>query len=229
MTEPIELEQLGEPLLLLPEKAIYRPRLRTLFVADTHFGKAATFRQSGIPIPQGTTTTGLARLSAVVERTKAERLVILGDFFHAAAGRAPATLAAIGEWFRSNRQLTVVLVRGNHDRHAGDPPNDWRLDCRDQLVEPPFVYLHEPAEHPAGFALAGHIHPGIALFEGFGPPVRSACFWFSKHWAVLPAFGSFTGSVRIDPAADDRVFAVGENRVIEVPHRPSPRLKRDAR
>jgi hypothetical protein len=33
---------------------------------------------------------------------------------------------------------------------------------------------------------------------------------------VLPAFGDFTGQGIIEPAEDDRVFAVGDGSVIEV-------------
>lgn len=215
----VELERIGEPLWLLPQRAIYRPRTQTLFVADTHFGKAATFRHSGIPVPSGTTTADLAKLSTAVARTKAERLVVLGDFFHAAAGRAPATLAAIEAWVAGNRQLAITLIRGNHDRRAGDPPADWRFQCVDEMSEPPLVYLHEPDVRSESFILSGHLHPSITLFDRAGPPLRSACFWFARNFAVLPAFGSFTGSVSIDPGPEDRVFAVGEDRVIEVPQR----------
>ena len=41
----------GEQLDLLPEKAIWWPRRRTLLVADVHCGKDATFRAMGVPVP----------------------------------------------------------------------------------------------------------------------------------------------------------------------------------
>ena len=45
----------GETLLLFPERAALLAQTQTLLVADPHFGKAATFRSSGIPVPAGTT------------------------------------------------------------------------------------------------------------------------------------------------------------------------------
>jgi hypothetical protein len=33
---------------------------------------------------------------------------------------------------------------------------------------------------------------------------------------VLPAFGSFTGTCVVEPAADERVFVVADSEVIEV-------------
>jgi len=223
MKAQVEIERLGEPLWLLAEKAVFHPRSRTLLIADPHFGKAATFRHAGIPVPRGTTTADLARLAALVSRVKAERLVVLGDFFHAAAGRAAATIAAIEAWFGANRQLAVTLVRGNHDHRAGDPPPEWGFECVDVAEDSPLVYLHEPADRHERFVLCGHIHPGVTLFERAGPALRSPCFWFSQTCGVLPAFGSFTGSIAIEPAVDDQIFAVGDGRVVELPRKRTRR------
>ena len=41
----------GEPLHLLPERALWWPAARVLFVADLHLGKAATYRALGQPVP----------------------------------------------------------------------------------------------------------------------------------------------------------------------------------
>ena len=84
----------GESVELHAERAMHWPRARTLFVADVHLGKAAAFRAGGVAIPRGATANDLARLTALIERTRATRLVILGDFLHAAAGRVPALDAA---------------------------------------------------------------------------------------------------------------------------------------
>ncbi|HET7427286.1 MAG TPA: DEAD/DEAH box helicase, partial [Gemmatimonadales bacterium] len=57
----VGLRLAGEDLVLLPERALFWPRTATLVVADLHWGKAATFRAAGIPIPTGTTGEDLAR------------------------------------------------------------------------------------------------------------------------------------------------------------------------
>ncbi|CAN5366364.1 hypothetical protein BH10PSE17_BH10PSE17_35830 [soil metagenome] len=49
------VEQAGERLELLPERAIWWPGERTLLIADVHFGKGAAFRALGVPVPRGTT------------------------------------------------------------------------------------------------------------------------------------------------------------------------------
>ena len=68
----------GEHLRLLPERAVFREERRVLLVADTHWGKAASFRAGGIPVPGGTTLAGLIRLDAVLARTGAREVVFLG-------------------------------------------------------------------------------------------------------------------------------------------------------
>src|SRR5689334_15853896 len=112
----------GEEVVLMPEHALWMPQRKTLLVADAHFGKAATFRAGGIFVPRGTTATTLARLERARARTNATRVVFLGDLLHAREGRSPETLRLVADWRASRADVEVVLVRGNHDRAAGDPP-----------------------------------------------------------------------------------------------------------
>lgn len=77
----IEIEFGDQQLALLPDRAVWWPLARTLFIADSHFGKAATFRAAGLPIPDAT-ETDLARLDRLLQSTIARRLIVLGDLLH---------------------------------------------------------------------------------------------------------------------------------------------------
>jgi DNA ligase-associated metallophosphoesterase len=211
----VTTELAGEQVVLLPERALYWPRLRTLVAADLHWGKAAAFRAAGIPIPAGTTTADLARLSAAIARTGAERLTLLGDLFHARAGRVPATLSAITSWRSEHQALELLLVRGNHDRHAGDPPFDLRFTVvNGPYPAAPFVLRHEPAGHADGYVLAGHVHPGVTLHGPGRQSVRLPCFAFGRNVGLLPAFSTFTGTADHDVRETDRIFVVAGEDVI---------------
>jgi metallophosphoesterase superfamily enzyme len=45
---------------------------------------------------------------------------------------------------------------------------------------------------------------------------RLAAFVFGRRVAVLPAFGSFTGSAVVSPASGDRVYVVAGESVVKV-------------
>src|SRR5215207_7481182 len=205
----------GQRLVLLPERAAYWERARTLLVADPHFGKAAAFRAAGVPVPRGTTTGSLARLDGALARTSATRIVFLGDFLHAREGREPETTRVVGEWRSRNAAIEMLLVRGNHDVRAGDPGPEVDITCVDgPVVEAPFAFTHKPAVSDDGYVVCGHVHPGARLA---GPGRERAwlpCFWFRRQMAVLPAFGEFTGLGDIAVEPGDRVWVVAEGAVV---------------
>ncbi len=216
----IKTEVQGEELWLLPERAVYWPRGRALIIADPHFGKAATFRAAGIPVPGGTTAEMLRRLDAALDGSGAARLLVLGDLLHARAGRAPRTLELVAAWRAARPALRLTLIRGNHDRRAGDPPADWAVECLDApVIEPPFVWLHEPLAADHGplttdhYPLAGHVHPAVALGGG-ARALTLPCFYFGRDYALLPAFGEFTGTAVVRPRAGERVIVLADGEII---------------
>jgi len=211
------IERGGAELALLPERAVHWPARDTLFIADPHFGKAATMRAQSVAIPAGGTREDLARLSAVLRATGARRLVVLGDLLHAKAGRTPAVIVALASWRAAHADLDVVLVRGNHDARAGDPPADWRFDCVDEPhVVGPLVLRHMPEADARGYVLAGHIHPGVVLRAPGWPTVRLPAFHETPAGLTLPAFGSFTGLAKVTLGEADRVYAIAEDSVVPV-------------
>lgn len=213
----IRIDLQGEPVGLLPEKALFWERTATLIVADAHLGKAASFRAAAIPLPGGTTTETLSRLTSAIEKTGAIRLLLLGDFFHAKSGRASRTLATISSWRDRHQDLEIVLVRGNHDQRAGDPPAEWGFACCDEpCIEPPFAFRHHPAEEPGKYVLAGHIHPAVTLSGLARQREKLPCFLFGDRVGLLPAFGDFTGGATVRPRRGDRVFVVAGDEVVEV-------------
>lgn len=140
------LELAGERVEFLPERVLWWPARRTALVADLHLGKEDVFQASGIPVPGGTTRTDLTALSALVRRLGAERLVVLGDFLHGRNSLSDTVLDALAQWCQELASCQVVLVRGNHDRSAGDPPAALGLQVVDgPWPMGPFLLRHEPS------------------------------------------------------------------------------------
>jgi uncharacterized protein len=208
----------GERVELLAARALFWPRERTVFVADVHLGKAAAFRAGGVPLPRGSTAADLARLATVLQQTGAQRLVVLGDFLHGAAGRVAALDTAFREWRTRHAAIAVVVVRGNHDDHAGDPPADWDVMAVDEPhALAPFLACHIPIAPHTGYALCGHVHPGVTLNGVADQTERLPCYVLGRRRAILPAFGAFTGLARAAPLAGDRFVAVGGTRLFALP------------
>jgi metallophosphoesterase superfamily enzyme len=169
----------------------------------------------------------------VASSASIRRLLILGDFFHTCHSQSSCTLDALAAWREHHRELGITLVRGNHDRHAGDPPSGLRVECVEEpFVLGPFAFSHFPtAPAPGEFSaeprelynIAAHLHPAVSMGDGTGSRLRAPCFWFNDAGLVLPAFGSFTGCFVVKPLPGDRVFLVGGNEIVEA---PVPRRKR---
>ena len=208
----------GERIALHAERALHWLRERTVFVADVHLGKAAAFRAGGVPLPRGSTAADLARLTRLIERTSAARLVVLGDFLHARAGRVPALSDAFVTWRTRHATTDVVLVRGNHDARAGDPPADWNVRCVDEpYALPPFLACHKTNAPPTGYALCGHLHPGVRIQGSGEQSARLPCFVLGARRAILPAFGRFTGLAEFEREANERIVAIAGGALFTLP------------
>jgi DNA ligase-associated metallophosphoesterase len=205
----------GETLELCAERAAYWPRRRALLVADPHFGKAASFRALGVRVPRGTTESALARLDALVARLAPSRIEFLGDFLHAREGRNEETFRALAEWRARHAGVAMRLVRGNHDKRAGDPPSTVGIECVDgPLAEAPFALAHHPTRVDGAYVIAGHVHPCATLVGPGRQRERLPCFWLGREAAVLPAFGDFTGCAEIEPEAGDETWVIADDRVV---------------
>jgi len=236
----------GVSLRLLAGRAVWWPEASTLFVADVHLGKAESFSALGVPVPRGPTAATLDRLAGLVDACAATRLVVLGDLLHARQAQAPATIGLLRQWRARHAGLHCVLVRGNHDDHAGDPPADLGIEMVTEGERlGPFSLCHVPCDsgappsaasgvdqrsgdrqcQPGGYRLAGHLHPAVRLSGRGGASVRLPCFRVGESQMVLPAFGDFTGGATIVRIAGERVFAIAPPRVIELPP-PMPTLRR---
>lgn len=210
----MEIELLHEKITLLPQKALWFKSDKLLLVADLHFGKINHFRKSGIPVPAKANDKNTELLINLLNQTKPERIVFLGDLFHSHYNEEWEVVGQIRKHFSA---CSFELVLGNHDilselqyeRHTMKVyPSELRLGD--------FVFTHEPMTHvPEGlYNLSGHLHPGVRLRGTGKQSLMLPCFYFGKHQGILPAFGSFTGLARVSPKKEERIFVIAENKII---------------
>jgi DNA ligase-associated metallophosphoesterase len=205
----------GEKITLLADRAAWWPSASAVFIADLHVGKEATFRAAGLPVPD-LFAHDLARLAAIVARLNPRQLYVLGDLFHAKEGHTAELMRTFLDWRRGVHDLEITLVRGNHDRRAGDPPANWLIEC----VDEPISFRHFQLRHCPQFndqipTFAGHLHPKYRL--SFGPDhLRLPCFLRRRNTLVLPAFGEFIDHDTIEPEPNDSVFIIANAEVVPI-------------
>jgi uncharacterized protein len=208
-SDSLAISVAGVEMVCLAQRMLLWSAERTLFVADVHLGKAASFRASGVPLPSGHSSHDLNRISEVLTRREAHRLVILGDLIHTQSSYTEALDKSFRAFRARHASVEMILVRGNHDRHGGDAPPDWGLHI---VSEPhalgPFACCHEPGlAAGVGIELAGHLHPALHI-QTRAERVRLPCFWVRSHGIVLPAFGSLTGNATVQLMRGERAVVI---------------------
>lgn len=201
----------NQTLSLLPQRAIFWQEEQTLIVADVHLGKAQTFQRAGIAVPAQSFQHDLARLTELMAKTGAERLLVLGDFVHHRSGLTTDVMREIQTWCE-DIQKEIIVVVGNHDK-----PNCEQLAKLPlTLCEPiwqcgPFIFTHDDFPEAQLFRFLGHIHPVVNL-----PHMRLPAFVLYRDYCVLPAFSYFTGGA---PVKRERaqVFVVLDEAEIVMP------------
>ena len=200
--------------MLLPEKAMIWENTNTLLVADIHLGKITHFRKAGIAVPAAAKQENLSRLSDILLNHDVRRVIILGDLFHSHYNDSWLDFKHFIAQFSS---IQFILVMGNHDILDAQEYQASNLEIVPEgLMEADFIFTHHPYIHEKAYNLCGHIHPAVRLRGGSKQSVTLPCFMFSGNQAILPSFGTFTGSARIEPKKEDAVYAIADSEVIKV-------------
>ncbi len=215
-SQSLTIQCCEETLLLSPNKVLYWPARKTLFAADIHAGKEHSFARSGIPIPGGISEDTLDLLMHQVDRSGAERLIVLGDLLHSVPAANESWQAHLRELLKLRSELDLQVIIGNHDSAKARQTIQLPINWQQEIIEPPFVCQHEPGPDNRGYVLAGHIHPVWQLSTGKRNRIKAPVFWFQQQLAVLPSFGLFTGGYQVQRQPEDRVLMVGSDCVIEV-------------
>jgi DNA ligase-associated metallophosphoesterase len=204
----------NEMITLRHEKAILLPKHNALLIADLHFGKVNHFRKSGVAVPIMANEQNNRLLIELLNSTKPERVIFLGDLFHSHYNDEWETLGQIRRHFSS---CSFELVMGNHDiLHEQQYQRNGLVVFKQQLIIGQWLLTHEPLKTiPEGnYNLSGHIHPGVRLHGTAKQSITLPCFFFGDRHGILPAFGSFTGLALIQPKQKERVFVISEEKII---------------
>lgn len=192
----------GERAVCDQRGVLYFPDLDLLAVSDLHLEKGSSFARRGVLLPPYDTAATLSRLQVVIADYGPRTVISLGDSFHDGAGSARmpdpfrerlCAMMAGRDWF---------WVTGNHDPDApvGLPGETVR-----EVAIGGLVFRHEPSAVPIAGEIAGHLHPCARIVQR-GRSVRRRCFASDGERIVMPAFGSYTGSLNVLDRAYSGLF-----------------------
>lgn len=200
----------GQELILIAEKAMVWVEEGALILSDLHLGKAGHFRKNGIPVPRQVHLSDLQRINDLISRFTPQKILFLGDLFHSDGNEEWLDFVA---WSNHHKAIDQILIEGNHDILDANAYQQASMLLLDQYTSGPFSFTHETT-NVKGYNISGHVHPCVR-FRGLARQgVSVPCFYFGVDFALLPAFGEFTGNHPVRPKKGDQVFGVGEGQLI---------------
>ncbi len=218
MHTPHKLTLHKQTLWLSPARCIYWEEEEALILSDLHFGKSGHFRKEGIGIPQKIFKEDLQRLFTQIQFFKPKILLIAGDMFHSQANKE---IELFLKWRKDIPSVEFFLIKGNHDILSDRFYEEANIRVEEKkLPIKNFCFIHDIESdfnnEENNFVFAGHFHPGIRIDGAGKQSVMLPCFYFSKRFAVLPAFSMFTGLYKMHPKKGDKVFLLVENKIVSL-------------
>jgi len=199
---------------LLPYKAIYIEKYKTLIASDIHLGKVGHFRNAGIAIPGGLAEADLISLDKIIKELEVNELFVLGDMFHSGVNYDVRLFDA---WRDVHHSLDINLVKGNHDVMSDEIYTHFEIRLHKKyFLWNRFLFTHKPLDESillngCDYVFCGNVHPGVKLTGKAKQTLSLPCFHFTEKQCILPAFGEFTGKHIIKPNGRDRVYVVAKS------------------
>jgi len=205
-----------EPIPGVPAATVETDGQRLVALADYHAGLEAGLRYDGVEL-RSAATRRRERLVATVDRTRADRLVVIGDLGH-----------AIGSPFDDEREeLTalveavdtpITLVKGNHDGELEPVVSELADDVTvtpghgTTIGDVGFAHGHTwpaPAVLESAVVCMGHEHPVVRLEDEVGG-ARTERAWLRGSLVAAPFRDHYDrpldvdGDIVVFPAFNDR-------------------------
>lgn len=189
---------------------LFWPGEDTLIVSDLHLEQGVSLARRGLHVPPYDTQATLSELKNLLAETGAQRLVLLGDSFHAPDAHAVLDEQACAELQAITGLVETIWICGNHDP---DPPGNLGGRAATELTLGAIILRHIPSPVPHGCVeISGHLHPGVSIINR-GRRTHGKCFVSDQRRLIMPAFGAYTGALSVSSRAYDGLFDEPEAQV----------------
>ncbi|RLE51056.1 MAG: hypothetical protein DRJ33_06590, partial [Candidatus Methanomethylicota archaeon] len=199
--------------------ALHLERYNAVIVADLHIGFEAALEKEGIHIPVSMYPKMKAQLASLLDETRAEKVIFLGDVKHEFGEPSVQEWVEVKDllgWLME-RGVSVDVVRGNHDNYI------IRI-----LKKYDNVTLHDPVMFLGSMMLAhghkifeipkeidvvmvAHEHPAISVKDKSGAKYKFKCFLVGRYrhadLVVIPSFSPLAVGVSINEAPKEELLS----------------------
>lgn len=151
-----------------------------LVVADLHIGMEKELRNHGIALPPQEPQM-VKRLLALLEKTQAGRVVVLGDLKHAIPRRSWEEYSQVPRLVKAlEARAGVTLVKGNHDGGIEKLLPSTKVVSKLAIGGSLLVHGHRRAQSlEYSHIVLAHNHPAVEFVDELGGKVRE------KVWLEL--------------------------------------------
>ena len=186
-----EINHHQQSFILTNQRALFWETEKALVLSDLHVGKAATFRKHGIPISKKVLEDDLHRLQQLIDYFDTEKLIIVGDLFHAEYN---SEIHCFRDWIKK-LEVQIELIVGNHDRQSTRVYEEMNFVVyAEEKISHGIRFVHdEMAASPEYFTISGHTHPGVLISGKGRQHIKLPCYQVTSQQLILPAFSKFTG------------------------------------
>jgi len=210
----------GQPLLLVEETE------RVLVAADLHLGLEHELWLGGVSIPSQTNRM-LEELKMQLQKTRPDRLVLLGDIKHNIPRTSWQERREVPSFLESlSRTAEVEIAIGNHDVGLAEMASDAaRVHPSTGFILDGVGYFHghtwpDPSILSASKLIAAHLHPAVRLLDPLGHPQTSR-IWIranlspeagALHYGraipglelvIVPAFNHLCGGLSLNELTEE--------------------------
>jgi len=222
--------------------AFFIEEIKALVIADLHIGISYELYKSGINIPSQVKVMKKT-IEKLIKKTKAKRLIILGDIKHDVPGISIQEMREIPVFLKAlSKKIKVEICLGNHDTYLKEIlPEDIRLHGPKGFKIKNFGFNHGHA-WPSKELMAcdhliiSHTHPMIQFTDKFGYRIVESVWIKSKidqekvkerykikktgklKVIIMPAFNYLLGGtpVNVKTTSEDLLGPLLKNEFIDI-------------
>ncbi len=168
-----------------------------IIISDLHLGYESSLNAAGLMIPRFQYKKILQRLTEILSKTNARKIIVNGDLKHEFGKISKQEFKEIEDFinFLKEEFEEIILIKGNHDNFTRFIAENNGLNVYDYYSVENHLILHgdKIPENPIkeDTIIIGHEHPSIGLRSGERIE-KIKCFlkgkWNSKNIIIMPSF-----------------------------------------